>query len=868
MRQVHVGARRDRHRRRIAVGSSRRAVAAALIIGLVAVVPAPLPASAEHGAGAWTISTVAGTTFGFSGDGGPATAAQIRHPADVAKDASGNLYLSESSGHRVRKVDPTGIITTVVGTGVAGFGGDGGPATAARLNYPAGLAVDSAGNLYIADSQNAVVRKVDAAGTITTVAGIPEAPWFGGDGGQATTAQLDGPASVWFGPTGVMYIADRNNQRIRKVDTAGIISTVAGTGGAGFSGDGGPAIAAQFNFPEDVSGDNAGNLYVADFFNNRIRKVDTSSGIITTVAGNGTYGYGGDGGPATSAQLKQPHGVDVQGSGNLFIADYDNSAIRRVDATGTIDTVAGNGTSGVSGDGGDATSAALNHPRRLTLDRSGHLYIADTDNSRVRLVEASLLRITAAPKLPKVGDTLTYTLTISSPPTTATGVALSATLPAELSYAGAVPSQGSCFHSAGTLSCQLGTVQPGAAATVKLTTTATTAGVVPLTATFSADDPTTVPGLRTVTTSTKVSGAQCGTTVSTNMVLSADVGPCAGNGLIIGKGRVKLDLGGHTVFGFPGPGDGTAAGIRLPARRSVTISNGTVRDFDAGVVINGGRSNIVRNLQILDNVGPDDPVTAELGDGIFVSNSVGNQILDNTLLGNGRYDGIGILGETADGNIVRGNRVENTLAVTNYFLGGPTGQGIILNGANDGTGGNTIGTITGSVVSNNTVRNNASGGLANINIVKSEISGNTVEANGLTGRAGNGIGLQLGPRLRTDITDVLIQNNQVHGNSQAGITVSSNGNRILNNDAADNAVQPQNSIPGMWDLHDAKANCGKNVWSGNAWGSGGYSQACTTTGGSGPASAALSQSSGGTGGPSAASADPPLPPARRFPPGA
>jgi hypothetical protein len=256
------------------------------------------------------------------------------------------------------------IIDTVAGNGSWGYSGDGGPATEAMLSYPRGVAVDASGNIYIADLYNHRIRKVDTSGIITTVAGNGD-EGYSGDGGPATEAMLDFPFGVAVDASGNIYIGDTHNYRIRKVDTSGIITTVAGNGAWGYSGDGGPATEAMLDFPCDVAVDASGNLYIGDVYNQRIRKVDTS-GIINTVAGNGSWGYSGDGGPATEAQLHGPFGVTVDASGNLYIADYDNQRIRKVDTSGIITTVAGNGSRGYSGDGGPATDAMLNHPRDIS----------------------------------------------------------------------------------------------------------------------------------------------------------------------------------------------------------------------------------------------------------------------------------------------------------------------------------------------------------------------------------------------------------------------------------------------------------------------------------------------------------------------
>ena len=332
------------------------------------------------------ITTVAGNgSTTFSGDGGPATEATLADPHDVAVDGAGNQYIADTVNHRIRRVSPAGIITTVAGNGVQGSGGDGGVATMASLSNPWGVTVDASGNLYIADRNNHRIRRVDTAGIITTVAGSGSLG-FGGDGGVATSAMLNFPNSVAVDGSGNLYIADTGNRRIRKVDTAGIITTVAGNGAAVFSGDGGPATAAGIWDPTGVAVDGAGNLYIADTNNNRIRKVDTA-GIITTVAGNGTSAFAGDGGAATAASLSYPSGITVDGSGILYITDRLNHRIRRVDTAGIITTVAGNGVPTFSGDGGLATAASLDQPFSTAIDVAGNLYIADQPNQRIRRVE-------------------------------------------------------------------------------------------------------------------------------------------------------------------------------------------------------------------------------------------------------------------------------------------------------------------------------------------------------------------------------------------------------------------------------------------------------------------------------------------------
>jgi sugar lactone lactonase YvrE len=341
-----------------------------------------------------TITSVAGSTvddrqYGFSGDGGPASSAQLYHPRAIAFDRGGNAYIADTLNQRIRRIDTAGTITTVAGNGIEGFGGDGGPALQAALNQPHGVAVDSAGNVYIADSGNHRIRRVDRRGVITTVAGNGT-PGATGDDGPAGAALVKDPKTLATDPSGEnLYIADTGNNRIRRINLrTRVITTVAGVIRAGSDGDGGPAVRAALNSPRGLWVPRDGTIYIADTDNHRIRKV-SGDGKITTVAGTGTPGYAGDGGPATQAQLYDPRSVAADRAGNIYIGEELGQRIRRIDPSGTISTIAGNGMAGFAGDGGPAGQAQFDHMRALSLDAGGNLWIADTFNNRVRVISSA-----------------------------------------------------------------------------------------------------------------------------------------------------------------------------------------------------------------------------------------------------------------------------------------------------------------------------------------------------------------------------------------------------------------------------------------------------------------------------------------------
>jgi sugar lactone lactonase YvrE len=347
------------------------------------------------------ISTIAGVGInGYSGDGSPATKARIAYPHSIAIDKKNHLYISERFAHRIRQVDlTTGIITTFAGTGIAGYSGDGRAAINARFDEPGKIVIDHNGNLYVTEIHGNRIRKIDTNGIITTIAGNGIGG-YSGDGGLATQARINEPTGMAIDNLGNLYFSSWQNHRVRKVDANGIITTVAGVGVNGYSGDGNLATQARLNHPNGLAIDNAGHLYIADAASHsgevggRIRKIDTH-GIITTIAGDGTWGDYGDGGPATQAQFSVISNLTFDQVGNLYVTDQANHRVRRIDSHGIITTVAGDGTKGFNGNGKLATETQLNFPTDIIFDSHNNLYIADGGNQyRNEIGNARIFKVT------------------------------------------------------------------------------------------------------------------------------------------------------------------------------------------------------------------------------------------------------------------------------------------------------------------------------------------------------------------------------------------------------------------------------------------------------------------------------------------
>lgn len=496
---------------------------------------------------------------------------------------------------------------------------------------------------------------------------------------------------------------------------------------------------------------------------------------------------------------------------------------------------------------GPIGSEVVTNTATVTANEDDPLTADNTTSTETAVAPADVsVTKTASTLAGVVGQPITYTVTAANAgPATAPDVTLTDPLPTGADLDSVSTTQGACEESGGTLTCALGDIGSGDDAVVTIVVNPTAIGVLTNTATVSTPGADLVPANNTATIDTQVGAADCGRVITRSTRLRAEIGPCAGDGIIIGADGITLDLGGHRVFGFDGPADGNAAGIRLPMRNRVVIRNGTVSEFDAGVFINGGSRNVVSNMTLSDNIGPN-LFTSELGDGIAVFHSERNVIIDNLLSNNGWYDGIAILGSGS-----HRNRIINNTIIDHDLTFGEVGEnggpiGIIISSSLEeddpllGQG------INFNSIIGNVIRNSSSSGISLLNTPDARVISNVIEDNGFRSIVNNGIGIQPGPGALTPLTRVLVYGNEVHGNAGNGIFVRSQDNQIVNNDAADNALF---RIYGdEVDLYDTNEDCDSNEWHNNIWGSGGFFPECVTAGGSGPPA---------PGGQAAASAAPP-----------
>lgn len=338
---------------------------------------------------AWTAATVAGTGRpGSTGDGGPATAAEVNDPYGVVRGPDGALWFCEHNGHRIRRIDPDGTIRTVAGTGERGHAGDGGPAAAATFNLPHEIRFDPDGHLFVADTGNNAIRRIDArTGIVTTIAGGPGRRGYAGDGGPAATADFRGPHSLQFDPAGHLYLCDVGNHVVRRIDrTTRLVTTIAGIGRPGPTPDGAPLAGTPLDNPRSLDVDRDGNLWLVTREGNQMFRLDLQAGFIRHVAGTGASGFTGHGGPAKAATLSGPKGIALDAEGNVWLADTESHSVRLIDRhTGTIEWIAGTGAKGDGPDGG-ARACALNRPHGIFVDADGAVYVGDSEAHRVRVL--------------------------------------------------------------------------------------------------------------------------------------------------------------------------------------------------------------------------------------------------------------------------------------------------------------------------------------------------------------------------------------------------------------------------------------------------------------------------------------------------
>lgn len=706
---------------------------------------------------------------------------------DITSGADGALWFSEFGAAKVGRITTAGAVVDYP--------------TPTPFSGPQGITAGPPGdaNVWFTEQSANKVARITPGGAITEFP-IP--------------TPSSGPQGIAAGPDGNLWFSESNAARIGRITPAGTISEFT--------------LPPQSR-PDGITSGPDGNLWFAMAGANTIGRI-TPGGAVTQF-------------PLPTA-ASQPKNIVSGPDGNLWFTMRGAARIGRITTAGVVtefllpsrglssndyalDITAGSDgalwysrpqanvagritTAGVIGE--MVLPTARSFPTGITSGPDGRIWLVLEETNRIGALDASPLPL-SPPEVRLVEP-------MSGPPTGGTPVTITGVnlFDATAVSFGDTPA-GFSSHpgDAGKLSA-LSPGHPRGAVDVTVSTprgmTATSGG-----SRFFYTDP------------------GCGRTITTSVKLRSDVGPCIGDGLVVGADNIRLDLNGKRVFGFPGPSGGTAAGIRLTDRTGVIVHSGTVSDFDAGIALYGGRRNVLTNLTIRDNIGPDTVFNTELGDGIVMFDSAENRIQSNLVSRNGVFDGIGVLGNGSNGNLIVNNTVEGTLGPSDH---GPAGQGIIINAFLDlpATGN----PITRNDVIANVIRDNGSAGISNVNNVDSTIRANLVEANGRRNESGNGIGIQYGPFARETRTRNLVRDNTVRGNGEHGIEVVSNENRIIANTSVDNNTKG----PGFRDLVDRAFNCGDNVWLRNTWGSAGFHPECVTVGGSGPVSGAAVAAEGGS----------------------
>ena len=707
-------------------------------------------------------------------------------PNDVTVGPDGNLWAPYEFDSHIATVTPSGTATE--------------HDTGQFLIFPR-MVAGSDGNLWMMDG-SPQVRKISTTGAITATY-----PLSGGGG----------VGDIALGPDGNVWMTESNTSQVARITPAGVVTEFTGPAGTNAFG---------------IAGGPDGNVWYTDV-NNSIGRV-TPSGAITE------FPLPGDPSIFSPGEItKGPDGnlwFTVAGQNDPTSANIPTGLIGKITPAGAVT---------------EYVLPAGTQPFQIGAGPDGNLWFMDSQNNEIgRITPNGQVGLFATGQQNYgFGNIVTgpdgrIWFTLQSPAAVA---AFSPFVPTPSPVDVSALSVRSSSPSGG-IDVQISGYDIGTATQVLFGSTPASSFTVTGPGQIDAVAPPHAPAAVDVTVVTPsgttapspaskfyYNAPNCGTVITRSTSLQADIGPCYNGGVVVNADNITLNLAGHTVIGFPGPSDGNAVGVLLQGRTGVTVKNGTVSGFDAGAAVLGGGSNTLTNLTVKDNIGPDAPFNSTYGDGIFIDNSPSNQVINNTITHCGIYDGIGIYDPLSNSNVIKNNVITNTVGPSDT---GPSGQGIIINGA---TGNGAATFIQGTQVKNNIVRGNASAGIANVNEVNASIVGNTVTGNGTTNSIGNGIGVSVGFNWTLGPTQDVIKDNVIQGNGVDGIRIGNpfgfgtgkpDGNQILNNNAANNATNPAaDTYEGgiqAFDLHDLNPNCGADIWSGNLWGTGGFSPVCTS----------------------------------------